>query len=48
MHNITSSSAKTAETGNTPPDKAFPKIKISGLASSKSQANILPNLAIPV
>ena len=28
---ITSSDANIAETGNTPPDKAFPKINISGL-----------------
>ena len=48
MHNITSSSAKTADTGNTPPERAFPKIKTSGRASSKSQAIILPVRAIPV
>ena len=34
MHNIISSLARTAETGNTPPEIAFPKIRISGFTSS--------------
>ena len=34
MHIIISSSAKTADTGKTPPDNAFPRIRTSGLASS--------------
>ena len=34
IHIIISSSAKTADIGRTPPDNAFPSIRISGLASS--------------
>ena len=39
---------KTAETGNTPPERALPKIKMSGLKSWWSQQIIFPVLAIPV
>ena len=45
---ITSSSAKTAETGMIPPLRAFPKIRTSGLTNSWSQASIFPVLHIPV
>ena len=40
--------ARTAEIGSIPPDNALPKIKISGLISSWSQATIFPVLPIPV
>ena len=43
-----SASAKAAETGKTPPDNAFPKIKISGLTPSCWQQYSFPVLEIPV
>ena len=45
---IISSSARAAETGKTPPDNAFPKIKISGLTPSCWQQYSFPVLEIPV
>ena len=48
MVNMISSSARTADTGKTPPDKALPRIRISGRTPSKSHASNFPVRAIPV
>ena len=42
MVSIMSLSAKTAETGYTPPERALPRRTTSGLTLSHSQASILP------
>ena len=59
IHNMISSSAIIADTGNTPPESAFPNMRISGLVSylfsqdllqvqSPHTAKSLPVRAIPV
>jgi len=40
--------AKTADIGNKPPERAFPKRTISGFTPSHSEHNNFPVLPIPV
>ena len=48
MLSITSSSAKQAETGSTPPPSAFPNTTMSGRMPSCIEQSIFPVRAIPV
>eukprot|EP01085_Mycamoeba_gemmipara_P004313 Mycagemm_TRINITY_DN10216_c0_g1::TRINITY_DN10216_c0_g1_i1::g.4313::m.4313 type:complete len:185 gc:universal TRINITY_DN10216_c0_g1_i1:1392-838(-) len=48
MHSITSLEARMQLTGNTPPPSALPRMTMSGLKPSQSQASSLPVLQRPV